>query len=527
MNAATDMIKLDERLIQDTTTLDLPAVSDEQLGATTALGTNDNPGRGLSGSATLGSVGLSYSSQILKVSLPLWVADMISIITASALGLLFATLCGLQVNHPVAFVSFIAAVYSASLFSAGLYPGLGLHPARELRMMFRSTAFTGVSMVFGLALLTNWGSPYVLAIAVGGLLQLVAMPLLRGAAKSWMLRKGIGIPVAFLGEKSSVERVYRDMKRFGNPMLQAAGRFSDGDADDEYEFDSEPSQQSIPLLGSADDLIPVSHSKGINWLMVVGDAATGYLDKNPSIISSFPEVIVSRASRSQVCAGSSVVNYGLASGIRLEESRLLPWARFVKRIVDIIISTTTLAILSPLFIAIAACIRISSPGPIFFGSKRVGIGGNVMKAWKFRSMVPNANKVLDDYLNEHPELQEEWDCAHKLKNDPRITWIGRIIRKTSLDELPQLWNVLVGDMSLVGPRPMLVDEIERYGDTYREYLMAKPGITGLWQVSGRNQTSYEERLEYVEFYVRHWSPWMDLYILIRTMRTVLFCEGAY
>lgn len=142
-------------------------------------------------------------------------------------------------------------------------------------------------------------------------------------------------------------------------------------------------------------------------------------------------------------------------------------------------------------------------------------------------MVPNANQVLQEYLSAHPELQAEWDKDHKLKNDPRITWIGKILRKTSLDELPQLWNVFVGEMSLVGPRPIVTEEINKYGPTFRDYLRVTPGITGLWQISGRNNTTYAERLEYDEFYVRNWSPWMDLYILSRTVRTVILCEGAY
>jgi lipopolysaccharide/colanic/teichoic acid biosynthesis glycosyltransferase len=142
-------------------------------------------------------------------------------------------------------------------------------------------------------------------------------------------------------------------------------------------------------------------------------------------------------------------------------------------------------------------------------------------------MFQNADVVLEHYLDEHPELQDEWNRDHKLKYDPRVTRIGRFLRKTSLDELPQLWNVIRGDMSLVGPRPIVEAEIEKYGHYYGLYTMVKPGITGLWQVSGRNNTTYDERVQLDAYYVRNWSPWMDLFLLLRTIRIVLFAKGAY
>ena len=475
------------------------------------------------------SVGYSYVMQLIRVTAPLWLVDLVMIVVASATGLIVAMLSGIVVNHPVSFVALVATVYSASHFVFGLYPGLGLHPAFELRTLFRSTAFAGVSLAVALGLLMNWGSPYVLAVAIGSVLQLGVMPLARSICKGWMHRRGMVMPVAFLGEKLSVDRMYRDMKCFGSPMLRAVGRFSiHDDIDEEYEFSDGESkyEHSIQLIGSVNELKQVSRSFGVNWLIVVGDKAADLLDANPSIANNFSEVIVSRTPRSQVGAGNSVVNYGLASGIRWEGVPMPLWSRVGKRTFDIVVSLTALLVLSPLLLAIAAFVRFSSPGPVLFRNSRIGLRGKSFKAWKFRSMVPNADSVLAKYLEEHPELQAEWDRDCKLKNDPRITWIGKFIRRTSLDELPQLWNVLVGEMSLVGPRPILTEEVEKYGLTFREYRQVVPGITGLWQVSGRNNTTYEERLFYVEHYVRHWSPWMDLYILIRTVRTVLFCEGA-
>ena len=176
---------------------------------------------------------------------------------------------------------------------------------------------------------------------------------------------------------------------------------------------------------------------------------------------------------------------------------------------------------------LAILTKISSPGPVFYGSSRIGRGGKIFRVWKFRSMIPEAESVLRNYLLSHPELKEQWERDHKLKNDPRITSIGHFLRKTSLDELPQLWNVIIGEMSLVGPRPMLVDEIDKYGEVFGIYKLVLPGFTGLWQISGRNNTTYEDRLRYVRFYVQNWSIMFDIHILYRTIKTALFREGAY
>jgi lipopolysaccharide/colanic/teichoic acid biosynthesis glycosyltransferase len=148
-------------------------------------------------------------------------------------------------------------------------------------------------------------------------------------------------------------------------------------------------------------------------------------------------------------------------------------------------------------------------------------------AWKFRTMVENADQFLEEHLAKNPQLREEWDNTHKLRHDPRVTRIGRILRRTSLDELPQIWNVLRGEMSLVGPRPVVSAEVEKYGESFDFYRAVRPGITGLWQVSGRSDTSYSERVALDVRYVRHWSVWLDIYLLARTFRVVFRGSGAY
>jgi len=203
-----------------------------------------------------------------------------------------------------------------------------------------------------------------------------------------------------------------------------------------------------------------------------------------------------------------------------------PGPRFIKRLFDIIVSLLLLIFLSPLFAFLSWKIRSSGGGAIF-GHLRIGQHEKQFHCLKFRTMVENADEVLAQVLERDPDARTEWEQDFKLKNDPRITPIGQFLRETSLDELPQLWNVLKGDMSLVGPRPIIQEELKRYGNQAGYYLEARPGITGLWQISGRNDTGYEDRVALDCWYVRNWSLWYDLVVLFKTVRVVLKKEGAY
>jgi len=205
-------------------------------------------------------------------------------------------------------------------------------------------------------------------------------------------------------------------------------------------------------------------------------------------------------------------------------ARRLP--SLIKRCFDLVVSLAVLMLGLPLFLFIA--FKVSQSGrPIFFGHTRVGQHNRPFKCYKFRTMAPNADKLLADLLTRDPEARAEWERDFKLKNDPRITKIGHFLRKTSLDEIPQLWNVLKGDMSLVGPRPVVTAELERYGSQVDYYLEAKPGVTGLWQISGRNDVSYDTRVYLDAWYVKNWSLFNDIVILLRTVKVIFRKDGAY
>lgn len=219
----------------------------------------------------------------------------------------------------------------------------------------------------------------------------------------------------------------------------------------------------------------------------------------------------------------SIAGLAASSARSVEQDTGTP--RF-KRTLDLGL-TLLLGVMSlPLVLLIVLLIKLTSSGPVFYGQRRCGRGGVPFTAWKFRSMTSDAPQVLERCLATNPELYEEWRRTHKLRDDPRVTRLGRFLRRSSLDELPQFWNILRGEMSLVGPRPIVAEEIARYGDDFALYKKVTPGLTGLWQVSGRNNLSYEERVELDLYYVRNWSVRLDLHVLARTPAVVLRQDGA-
>lgn len=212
--------------------------------------------------------------------------------------------------------------------------------------------------------------------------------------------------------------------------------------------------------------------------------------------------------------------------LRINNNLAKRFSRILKRTMDIFGSLTIITALSPVLLTLYFLIK-KDGGNAIYGHPRIGRNGKEFKCLKFRSMVVNSKEVLEHLLATDPEAKAEWDKDFKLRNDPRITKVGAFIRKTSLDELPQLFNVLKGEMSLVGPRPIIKDELERYEEDVDYYLMAKPGMTGLWQVSGRNDVDYETRVYFDSWYVKNWSLWNDIAILFKTVNVVLRRDGAY
>jgi undecaprenyl-phosphate galactose phosphotransferase len=214
--------------------------------------------------------------------------------------------------------------------------------------------------------------------------------------------------------------------------------------------------------------------------------------------------------------------------LRIHNNLARPLPQLLKRAFDVAAASAILALVAPLMLLVAAKLRLIDKGPVFFAHTRIGRDGRLFRCYKFRTMVPNAREVLEELLANDPEARAEWERDFKLRNDPRITPFGRFLRRTSLDELPQLLNVIRGEMSLVGPRPVVQAELERYGEARVYYLQVRPGLTGLWQISGRNDVDYERRVSLDAWYVRNWTLWYDILILFKTLLVVPSrSNGAY
>ena len=331
-------------------------------------------------------------------------------------------------------------------------------------------------------------------------------------------------PVLLVGAGKTAELVKRSLDRMPIATYKIIGYVDDN-----------PKSSSIakeyPCLGAFSDVEDVIKDTGVQTVLI---CAPGLEPKKLVSLINQLQLLVKRVAFVPELFGlpaSNITARGMmeeqAVVLRVQNNLARKSNRIMKRIFDIVATVCGGILILPIFAIIAVLIYLDSPGPIVFGHNRVGQGGKEFSCYKFRSMVPNAQEALELYLKENPEAREEWEREFKLKDDPRVTRIGKFLRKTSLDELPQLWNVLVGDMSLVGPRPIVRDEIVKYGDYINDFYLVPPGITGVWQVSGRSDTTYEERVLMDSWYVHNWSVWIDIVYLLKTVLVVYKAKGAY
>jgi len=246
----------------------------------------------------------------------------------------------------------------------------------------------------------------------------------------------------------------------------------------------------------------------------------------PELTGKFRHIVFVPSGASFPVFGAQAVSFdGLAALEMVNQRRM--WAlRMEKWFLDHLLAVTAFVLLSPFFLLVPVLIKLTSRGPVFYRQTRLGKKGRPIRVWKFRSMYADADDRLKAILESDPVRRAEWEANFKLADDPRVTPLGKFLRKTSIDEFPQLFNVFAGDMALVGPRPIVEGEVPFYGSAYETFASVKPGITGLWQASGRSDTDYARRVALDVHYVLNWSPWMDIWILFRTVSAVLFMRGA-
>jgi Undecaprenyl-phosphate galactose phosphotransferase WbaP len=406
----------------------------------------------------------------------------------------------------------------------GLYPGYGLDAAQELRLQTYSSFVALLVVSFALvALGMSKVFFYLVPLGVFGLI-LVA-PVVRGAAKWLLKRTGLwGKPVVVLGEHSVVTQLAKTMLEDRDQGFRPVALFFDP----EGERGEEDVFENSPHLGDLEDAPVFADASGINTAVLavrsLQKAWTGELADWAS--TRFERVIVVPSLAGLTTSAIAARDLSGVLGVEVKHNLLDPRTRRIKRVMDLIATICGGVVIAPFFALLALLIWLESGGPIFYRDQRIGRGGKLFSCIKFRTMVSGAEDALQKLLNENERVREEYLKYHKLRDDPRVTRVGRFLRKTSLDELPQVWNVLRGDMSLVGPRPYLPRESEAIGVRLPEIGRVYPGITGLWQVGGRNLSSFSERVQVDAYYVRNWSVWLDIIILSRTAISVLLQRGA-
>lgn len=406
---------------------------------------------------------------------------------------------------------------------AGLYPGILLSPPEELKKIAQSTSVIFL-ILLGAIFLSKQSDTFSRGIFVMAWLGvLAAVPffrtMLRRKVEKW---RRWGHPAVILGAGKTGEAVAEALAREHRLCLRPVAFFDD----DPQKIGK--SCKGLPVIGPLDAARKVTEEcKGSTAIVAMPGAGPAKLvEVLQGPAADFRRLIIIPDLFGASSLWISAFDMGGILGLEVHQKLLDPRRQWIKRCAELAL----ILLFSPLILlisaAIAVVIKVDSKGPVLFGHKRIGRGGKDITIWKFRTMVQDAGAVLAECLKSDPALRAEWEEKHKLACDPRITKAGRFLRRTSLDELPQLWNVVCGDLSLVGPRPIVWDEVDKYEGGFVLYKKVKPGLTGLWQVSGRSGTSYSERVRLDAFYVRNWSVWLDIYILLKTPGEVFLCRGA-
>jgi Undecaprenyl-phosphate galactose phosphotransferase WbaP len=402
---------------------------------------------------------------------------------------------------------------------AGLYPGVSVGPVEEIRRVF--TACFGAFVFIALDLnlegapirVHPWWLIACICIAAG---TAVTRSAIRGAGARF---QWWGYPTAIIGGGEAALTILRKLMEHPRMGLRPVALVTDH------------------LMESPADGVTVVHYEHLHHVLNCGVkhavvAAPELSEAEFAAVlerggDGFPHMIIIPDTHFIWKSGSHTRDLMGMLGLQVGNNLLRTVPRVAKRVIDLGLCLLFAPLLLVLMTVIAALVAIESGFPVLYSQNRIGYKGREFRIWKFRTMVPDATQVLEHALARDAELRRDWTENQKLRNDPRVTRIGRVLRRSSLDELPQLWNVIRGEMSLVGPRPIVRNEIVRYKEAYSRYAKTVPGVTGLWQVSGRSRTTYAERVAYDAYYVRNWSVWLDIYLLARTIGVIFTGDGAY
>jgi Undecaprenyl-phosphate galactose phosphotransferase WbaP len=406
----------------------------------------------------------------------------------------------------------------------GLYPGLWHTRGEELRRTAIATTLGGL-LVMSATFFTKTGPMYSRPIIVGGwLLSLAVVPALRVVARLLLTWLGLSGPRAVILGAGSTARVFLEgLKRQKPPALNPVAVFDD----DRAKWGADVA--GVSVVGGLDATPEWARKASVRVALIAmpGVRREVLIPIIEHQGKFFPRIIVVPDLLGLSALDVEPLQVQGVVALEIRKNLLYRHNLLAKRAIDLLLLLLSAPWTLALGLVISLAILIESGPPVFFTHQRIGRRGARFEAWKFRTMVRGADQVLGKYLAAHPELEREWATTQKLKHDPRLTAVGRILRRLSLDELPQCWNILRGEMSLVGPRPIIDEEVAKYGASYDLYTQVYPGLTGLWQVSGRSDLTYEDRVWLDTHYVRNWSIWLDLVILVRTVWVVLAGIGAY
>ena len=471
----------------------------------------------------------AFSKQVTTITVLLCndlVAIALSFFMATGLRLwLDVILNQTSVPHAYSFATlgYMLLVWPALLWREGLYPGYGLTAPQQLRKQvtacfYAGTLFATTTVFFYRDLPVPRG---VLLLMV--LLTMVLLPPMRSLSKRLLLYfKAWGSQVVVLGAGEAGQRVVKALKL--NPLegLHPVALFDD----DPQKISKEV--EGVRVVGPLENADYFAKTHNIRHVIVAIPSMSSR--SLLSIIKARGKTFTSVQFVPELGALSAedvrTVNLDGLLALEVRSGLYSRRKKFSKRLLDLLGSTLGGIAVSPLFLFLYVWVRLDSRGPGFYWSERVGQNGSVFQCLKFRTMYTDAEKRLEELIASDHKNKEEYEKYHKLHDDPRITRAGRVLRKLSLDELPQLYNVFRGDMSLVGPRPYLTREYPDMNGYAETILEAKPGITGYWQITGRNNVTFQDRLQMESHYVRSWSIWWDIVILFQTVSTVLKREGA-
>ena len=424
---------------------------------------------------------------------------------------------GLELDSPVLFLALSVLALVGTLGLAGYYRSRFVHPALEMKEMALGMGMMAGTAVLASVLFAADGKTSLL-VGVGGLAGTLLVPLVRGFTRvlgarfSWW-----GVPTVVVSFEKRGEKIFDTLHRWPEIGLRPVGWLTDvGEGMPTSRSQGNP--ELAPSLAQSFD-IPYA---------IVSLPEHPYPERAKLLAhysKFFDHVFSVGRVDSPVFWTTGRCGDGLR-GYKVCNAASSATSQRLKRVVDLLGATALLILLAPLLVTLAVLIRIDSEGPVFYRQERIGKGGQVFTLLKFRSMYEDADERLSEVLASDPERRREYEKYHKLRDDPRVTPIGEVLRRYSLDELPQLLNVIKGEMSLVGPRAYIPAELPDMKGLENVILQTPPGVTGLWQVSGRNQLGFERRIDLDVHYVQNWSLWLDVYLLVRTIPTVLTGEGA-